>query len=428
MGNEILYCYWCSSRILGPDFDKGAAVLIGNHACCGQCLPKVLASLPAKQRETLLAVLNAPARPPGRNTPRSGTEIAPSKSPRGLPAVSARPKSTSLMMGLVGGGIVALALLLLWLGGGKKDHPRPVDPRPPVPKAETPDREKPAREALQKAREAARAGVDIDLQAKLWEEALARTEGSPLRDDAARERAAFLDHRKEVIAQELTRLLDNVDTLIKDAEYKKALDVLSSARNRRNVPDWIAGVDRKIEEARKAEADGVPYRPDADGLVCIEAERFHFKTDQGGHAWTPVTAPPGFAGTGAMAALPNKGTGWLKDFAAASPRLDYRVLFVKTGRHYVWVRGHAADGKDDSLHVGVDGREAAGGTGVTVGGKWAWTRRTMAGANSSLEVATAGVHTINLWMREDGAIVDRVVLTPNARYVPKDAGPPESLR
>jgi hypothetical protein len=423
MGQEIVYCYWCSGRIMGTDFDKGAAVLIGNHACCAQCLPKVMASLPESQRETLLALLKGPpaaARQPSRITPRA------------VPAVSAGPeppKSSTLKMGIIAGGVVVVGLLILWLGSGKKDEPRPPDPPPPpLQRSDTPDRSKPAREALQKARDAARSGVDIDLQAKLWEEALARAEGTPLREDAAREQAAFLNRRKEVIDQELSRLLDNVDTLIKDAEYKKAIDVLSSARNRRNVPEWIAGVDRKIEEARKIEAGGGPFRQDADGMVCIEAERFHAKTDLGEHAWTLVTAPPGYSGAGAMAALPNKGTGWLKDFPTTAPRLDYRVLFVKTGVHYVWARGHGPSGGDDSVHLGLDGKEVPSATGVTIGGKWAWTRKNLTNATSKIEIATAGVHTINLWAREDGTIVDRILLTTNDKYAPKDAGPPESSR
>jgi hypothetical protein len=406
MGHEIVYCYWCSGRILGADFEKGNAVLIGNHACCSECRPKILASLPPP----------APSRAPPRITPR------------GMPAVSSpskAPKSQSLMIGLIVGGLVVAGLTILVLGGGgKKEEPRRVE-APPPPKTDAPDR---GREALQKARDAARAGIDIDQQAKLWDEALARTQGTPLRDEVARDHAAFLERRKEVIAQELTRLLDNVDTLIKDIEWRKALDILSSARNRRSVPEWAAAIDRKTEEVRKAEAGGAPYRQDAEGLVVIEAERFHQKSDVGEHAWAPVTAPAGFSGTGAMAALPNKNANWQKDFLTVSPRLDFRVLFVKTGVHYVWVRGHQANGADDSVHLGLDGKEVPAATGTLVGGKWSWTRRTMSNKDSSIPIAAAGLHTVNLWMREDGAIIDRIVLTTDSKYVPKDAGPPESLR
>src|SRR6185369_12791883 len=78
MGHEIVYCYWCSNRILGADFEKGAAIIIGNHACCPECRPKVLASLPASQRETLLAELSKSTgpRPLPRGTPKGGTPMS----------------------------------------------------------------------------------------------------------------------------------------------------------------------------------------------------------------------------------------------------------------------------------------------------------------------------------------------------------------
>ncbi|MEM1173883.1 MAG: chitobiase/beta-hexosaminidase C-terminal domain-containing protein, partial [Pseudomonadota bacterium] len=48
------------------------------------------------------------------------------------------------------------------------------------------------------------------------------------------------------------------------------------------------------------------------------------------------------------------------------------------------------------------------------------------------EVTTPGVHTVNVWMREDGLIVDKLVLTTDAGFDPVavfgDQGPPESPR
>jgi hypothetical protein len=44
-----------------------------------------------------------------------------------------------------------------------------------------------------------------------------------------------------------------------------------------------------------------------------------------------------------------------------------------------------------------------------------------------LTVPTAGLHIFNLWMREDGFAVDKVVLTPtNSIYTPTGTGPAES--
>lgn len=372
MGHEILYCYWCSSRILGAEFDKGAAVLIGNHACCPQCLPKVLASLPASQRETLLAMLTKtpePAPRPTRNTPRTPIPVP-------LPAPKARPPLPLLAIG--GGVLVASALALVFFSGGAPKKESVVNlPPPPSPKLVVPERETVAREAILKANDAARSGIELDLQVRLWEEAVVKAERTRYLEEAMKGRTAVLDRQKEI---------------------------------------------------RRKEAEDAPYRP-SDDLVCIEAERFHQKADLSNHAWTLVTAPPGCQGAGAMAALPNSKGQWTSNLADTSPRMDYRIHFPKAGKYHVWVRGIAEDGTDDSVHVGLDGAEAKSATGIVVSmKKWAWTRRTMTSPIAFLDIPAPGVHVVNLWMREDGAIVDRLLLTPDDKYAPKDAGPPETSR
>ena len=48
---------------------------------------------------------------------------------------------------------------------------------------------------------------------------------------------------------------------------------------------------------------------------------------------------------------------------------------------------------------------------------YTWRRSTMDGVNASFNVAALGVHTFNLWMREDGLIVDRIILTTRGRLL-----------
>ena len=47
---------------------------------------------------------------------------------------------------------------------------------------------------------------------------------------------------------------------------------------------------------------------------------------------------------------------------------------------------------------------------------------------ATINVTTLGVHTFNVWMRDDGVVLDRVILTNNAAFTlaPSDAGPAES--
>jgi hypothetical protein len=114
-------------------------------------------------------------------------------------------------------------------------------------------------------------------------------------------------------------------------------------------------------------------------------------------------------------------------YVTGSPRLDYLVNFVKTGPHTVWIRGIGPTGNDDSCHAGLDGAAVPTATRISsFGPAWTWSRTTMDGTSASLNVTSTGLHTVNVWMREDGFIIDKIVLTPNNSYVPTGAGPAES--
>ncbi|RPH51984.1 MAG: hypothetical protein EHM91_00665 [Planctomycetota bacterium] len=174
---------------------------------------------------------------------------------------------------------------------------------------------------------------------------------------------------------------------------------------------------------------GVGFRqdPGPDGIVSIEAESFDAKVDRNGHTWAP-TSPAGVSGS-ALSANPNSGVNQDTGYAANSPRLDYKVNFVKTGVHHVWIRGIGATGSDDSIHAGLNGVESATSDKISsFGTTWTWSRATMDGASATINVASTGVHTLNLWMREDGFVVDKIVISSNANYVPSGTGPAQSPR
>jgi hypothetical protein len=52
----------------------------------------------------------------------------------------------------------------------------------------------------------------------------------------------------------------------------------------------------------------------------------------------------------------------------------------------------------------------------------------MDGPDATFDVASTGIHTVNAWMREDGFVFDKIVLTTNAGYTPTGDGPAESPR
>ncbi len=167
-----------------------------------------------------------------------------------------------------------------------------------------------------------------------------------------------------------------------------------------------------------------------NGLVSMEAENYTSKADRSSHAWTAKDDILDDSGTGAMQATPDNGTNITASIAATSPELRYSVNFTKTGTHYIWLRGYTTVGENNSVHTGLDG--AVPGTADNIEtntfNTWVWIKDTRDGVRASLNVATTGLHTFSVYMREDGFIVDKIVLTTDASYVPSGTGPAESTK
>jgi len=158
------------------------------------------------------------------------------------------------------------------------------------------------------------------------------------------------------------------------------------------------------------------------GVVDIEAEGFTSTVARGSHAWESTTATVGFSGAGAMVALPNNGTNINANWTTTSPELRYDVTFTQTGTHYVWMRGYAATDNDDSAHVSLNSGTGDSAARISLPtpttASWRWTRSTINSGNppASINVPSAAVHPLSLYMREDGLIVDRILLTPNDSF------------
>jgi subtilisin family serine protease len=166
------------------------------------------------------------------------------------------------------------------------------------------------------------------------------------------------------------------------------------------------------------------------GMVVMEAERADAVISRGGKSWTPVTDRAGYTGSGLMFNNPDTGVQIDTGYATTSPEMQYRVQFTTTGTYYVWLRAWANDTSDNSVNVGLNGQASTTADRISVGtyGAWAWVRTTMDGPVATLAVPGAGIQTINVWMREDGLRIDRILLTTNASFVPTGSGPAESPR
>lgn len=180
-----------------------------------------------------------------------------------------------------------------------------------------------------------------------------------------------------------------------------------------------------------------PIQQTAAGLAVVEAENFDANVPGPAFTWDFVKTPAGYTGDGTMWA-PNSGDAVINYPASleSSPRLDYNINFIKTGTHYFWYRG--SDGGGNSLNAGIDGDSPndsmnnidAGCCGtrlVPTGTSYVWVG-SRGGVPASFEITAPGVHVINVWMREDGQIIDKLLITTDPAFVPSGAGPNESIR
>jgi hypothetical protein len=115
--------------------------------------------------------------------------------------------------------------------------------------------------------------------------------------------------------------------------------------------------------------------------------------------------------------------------------LDFRINFATNGLHYLWIRGGdpRAAGDGDSVHAGIDDVVSAAGTQITGAPTfttldWNWVGANGAGTRVTVDVTNTGPHIVSLWMREDGFLADKIILTTDAAFTPTGTGPAESAQ
>lgn len=165
-----------------------------------------------------------------------------------------------------------------------------------------------------------------------------------------------------------------------------------------------------------------------NGVLALEAERGAAIPGIGAHAWQTQTVQAGYAGDGYARALPDTGLILEAVDAGDSPMLSFPIYSNLPASFRVWVRGMAPDAAGDSLHVGLNDEPAASTTRLTgFTDEWGWASLTMDNAQPTLNLAAGGAYTLNLWMREDGLRLDRVLLVTDTNYIPTGVGPAESI-
>ena len=157
-----------------------------------------------------------------------------------------------------------------------------------------------------------------------------------------------------------------------------------------------------------------PYEQDPNNTVSIEAEHAGTNVAVSGGVWR-LAAPGGTSGGasgGQVMQAPNSG----------QPRLEYRVNFRKAGTYYVWIRSWATSGTSDSAYFGFDGAWLANTVAMTPLNTWVWK------GPFTMNVGSAGVHTLGVTRREAFAQVDKIFVGTTSGAAPTGSGPAESSR
>lgn len=147
-----------------------------------------------------------------------------------------------------------------------------------------------------------------------------------------------------------------------------------------------------------------------NGLVVIDAINTIINTPgNAGHTWKATTlnnvlGEPTMDG---MEASPNSGA---NAAVGDGPHATYQANIETDGTYYVWVAGLGQAGGDD-VHVGLNGAAQGVVSGLPTGSA-DWVQ--MPGSVSM----SAGINTVDLWMKQDGAIIFKILLTTNAGFVP----------
>ena len=153
--------------------------------------------------------------------------------------------------------------------------------------------------------------------------------------------------------------------------------------------------------------------PDGAPMFVIEAEHFQSNAKGKFHDWIFEDLLSNYRGEGAMYSAPEDGPA-IVDYMLDSPRLDYRIKVDQPGKYYLWTRGIGRWWLSNSIYFAVDGNQPQkayyGWENLT----YRWKHCSNMDSNKPLEpvqIDAPGIHTLSVWMCEDGGSIDSFILT-----------------
>ncbi len=200
------------------------------------------------------------------------------------------------------------------------------------------------------------------------------------------------------------------------------------------------GVTRQAKFSLQVRGTPFQQSSETNRFVSIEAEHSDERTItiDGGvqHGWSPTTQSGASNASQALVSVPSNAVPLGPDADALAIRNRrghslYRIRFVKTGTHYVWVRALSRDPGDTAsvVRIGFNGTLVETARNVSANGAdWTWSTKSPDGVRAKISVPTLGTHTLSVWMDKGNTVLDKIVLTNNGSYKPTSTGPNESPR
>jgi|GEM_PF-4860578 len=168
----------------------------------------------------------------------------------------------------------------------------------------------------------------------------------------------------------------------------------------------------------------IAVSPITSGTILLEAENYTRQLPgSGDSAWETKTALLGYSGSGYVQAAPDVDILFDDANLITGAELQYDLGLTITGTYAVWLRGYAPNAAGDSVYVGLDGLQLGNTEYVSdyPPRTWAWGQNLVESSQPvTFTVESPGVHTLSLWVREDGFSLDQIILTTDSNFAPGD--------
>ncbi|MCK4887357.1 MAG: DUF362 domain-containing protein [Planctomycetes bacterium] len=174
------------------------------------------------------------------------------------------------------------------------------------------------------------------------------------------------------------------------------------------------------------------YQQDSNNIV-IEAENFYANTKGSGQAsqnsWQNRYGCNS-SNDQYVQVLPNIGININLQIETQSPCLSYYIYFNETGKYYLWLKAAGGNSENNSVHFGIDAVAISyhndSAAQISGGVSFRWDSVCGNETRPTINLSTAGYHTVNIWMREDGAALDKIALTKSSSYNPSADEPQQT--